>query len=446
MSELVDAEALAASADTAELAARADELVRSMGDPWALLAKPAASLREAPELMSTFGMLLGALAPLPGMTVLDFAAGSCWTSWLMAQLGCKVVASDISVAMLELGRRRFAQQPLFGPQPEPTFLPFDGEHLDLDDQSVDRVLCFDALHHVADFGVVLAEMARVLRPGGRAGFAEPGPRHSVDPQSQHEMRRYKVPERDIVLEDLWVTARDAGFAELRVAIVDPAPQWVSLARFSSFLEVKGPLGRLAGAAERRLLGGRRADGGLRRRLGRLAGAAAAASLPVVLDHAAHVRRGLANRRMFLLFKEGEEQLDSRQVAGLGASLELAGVQVERAGDRCRVRAVAQVTNTGASQWIPSGSAELGAVRLGLRVRRGGRPAADHGRVPLPSEGPIRPGTSLRVPFETEVLLGPHDRDAVLEVDLVAEGITWFASVQEAPKEIELSPERPRLRG
>lgn len=439
MSELVDAEALVRATDPKELAARADELVRSMGDPWALLAKPVSSLREAPELLTTFGMLVGALAPLPGMTVLDFAAGSCWTSWFLAQLGCKVVASDISAAMLELGRRRFAQQPLFGTQPEPTFMIFDGRRLDLDDESVDRVLCFDALHHVPDFGAVLGEMARVLRPGGRAGFAEPGPRHSLDPESQHEMRRYRVPERDIVLEDLWALARGAGFAELQVAIADPNPQWVSMPRFTDFVDQGGLANRLEGAIERGLLrrSTRRGER-FRGRVRRLAGVAAAATAaPLALDHAAHVRRGLANRRMFLLVKAGEETVDSRQVSGLAASIELSDVQVDRAGDLARVRAVARITNTGRSHWIPSGSAELGAVRLGLRVRRGAPPAADHGRVPLPSESPVHPGVSLQVPFETEVGLGPDEHDVVLEIDLVAEGITWFASVQDAPKVIPL---------
>src|SRR5580700_9953491 len=137
-----------------------------MEDPSALLAKPVSSMREAPDLLSCFGMLLSGLAPLPGMTVLDFGAGSCWTSHFLTQLGCRVIAMDISEAMLELGRRRYAEQPVYGSQPTPEFLVFDGHRMQLEDESVDRVLCFDALHHVANMPVVLAEMARVLRPGG----------------------------------------------------------------------------------------------------------------------------------------------------------------------------------------------------------------------------------------------------------------------------------------
>ncbi|MGH9028383.1 MAG: class I SAM-dependent methyltransferase, partial [Acidimicrobiales bacterium] len=209
-----------------------------MEDPTALLAKPCSTLREAPDVLACFGMLLGGLAPLPGMVVLDFGAGSCWTTHFLTQLGCRVVAMDISEAMLDLGRLRFSRQPLFGDRPAPTFKVFDGRHMDLPDSSVDRILCFDALHHVPNPSDVVCEMGRVLRPGGVAGFSEPGPHHSRDAQSQHEMRRYGVPELDLVLEDIWRAAAAAGFAELSVGIFTPTPQWVPFDRFNSFL---GPL-------------------------------------------------------------------------------------------------------------------------------------------------------------------------------------------------------------
>jgi ubiquinone/menaquinone biosynthesis C-methylase UbiE len=49
----------------------------------------------------------------------------------------------------------------------------DIHHLELADQSVDRVHTDRVLQHVADPDAVVAEVARVLRPGGVAGFAEP---------------------------------------------------------------------------------------------------------------------------------------------------------------------------------------------------------------------------------------------------------------------------------
>src|SRR3984957_2933185 len=234
-SKLIDPKELAAKFTVEELGEKADELVRSMEDPTALLAKPVSSMREAPDLLSCFGMLLSGLAPLPGMTVLDFGAGSCWTSHFLTQLGCRVIAVDVSEAMLELGRRRYKEQQIFGEQPAPEFSVFDGRHMDLADESVDRILCFDALHHVANMQEVLSDMRRVLRPGGIAGFSEPGPNHSKDPQSQHEMRRYMVPERDLVIEDVWRWASESGFSDLSLAVFAPAPQWVPITAFEDFL-------------------------------------------------------------------------------------------------------------------------------------------------------------------------------------------------------------------
>ena len=100
---LIDAEALIAARSVEELAARADELVRSMEDPSALLAKPCSSSARSARSAHLFRSAAEWLAPLPGMTVLDFGAGSCWTSHFLTQLGCRVIAMDISEAMLDLG-------------------------------------------------------------------------------------------------------------------------------------------------------------------------------------------------------------------------------------------------------------------------------------------------------------------------------------------------------
>jgi SAM-dependent methyltransferase len=435
--ELIDARALASDSSVEALAARADELVRSMEDPTALLAKPCSSMREAPDVLSCFGMLLGALAPLPGMTVLDFGAGSCWTSHFMTQLGCRVVAMDVSAAMLELGRRRFAHQPVFGDRPEPSFSLFDGRTMDLADQSVDRIMCFDALHHVPNLEEVIAEMGRVLRPGGVAGFSEPGPHHSRDAQSQHEMRRYGVPEFDLVLEDVWRWASQARFADLSVAIFTPAPQWVAFDQFTAFL------------AEHAVVGSRTMVGApprlspfvdkVRRRLSTVARLAAEVghvdSARASYRVLAHVRGTLRNRRMFLLRKAGQETTDSREASGLAVELTIEDVEIVRGVSRTTVRGVCRVRNTGRNRWLASSSGQ-GAVLLGLRVGRGAHPAADHGRVPLPDDAPVDPGDTVLVRFSTDVPTPAAGQEPVrLELDLVSEGIIWFAEVRGHPVEI-----------
>jgi SAM-dependent methyltransferase len=463
---IIDPRALAASSTVEDLAAKADELVLSMEDPTALLAKPCSSLVEAPELLSCFGMLLGGLAPLPGMVVLDFGAGSCWTSHFLCQLGCQVIAMDVSEAMLDLGKRRFQQQPLFGERPVPSFVVFDGRHMEIADASVDRILCFDALHHVPNTGEVISEMGRVLRAGGIAGFSEPGPLHSRQAQSQHEMRRYGVPEFDLVIEDIWAEAVQAGFDELSVGIFTPAPNWVTLEEFASFVRpvASDPASTKNGVEasdhstatafarmQSRLLRSHRLGSShsvfaaaLRRSL-RLTGELGdPPKARASFAYLSHVRGVLQNRRMFLLRKPGQEVTDSREATGLAAQVRVENLRVSHGSDDVQVSGVCHIQNTGRNRWLPS-SAGQGAVLLGLRLGREGHPAADHGRVALPGDVPVDPGSVVTVHFETRVRAPGADEGPLrLEIDLVSEGITWFANVHGAPYEVRIEPlsERP----
>ncbi len=402
----VDVRRLVAELSVEELAARADELVRSMEDPSALLAKPCSSLREAPDLLSCFGQVLGRLQPLPGMTVLDFGAGTCWTSMFLAQLGCRVLSMDISPAMLDLGRARYERMGLFGDCPEPSFLLFDGHRMEIDDASVDRVLSFDAFHHVPNPAEVISEMGRVLRDGGIAAFSEPGPHHSEYPQSQHDMRRYGVVENDVILEDVWVWAQAAGFAGLEVAVFSPVPRWTDLDGFAAFID-----GDEAAAAEQ----------------------------------AGSAREMLANRRMFVLRKAGRELVDSREATGLAADLRLVSVTMAAGGGTGVIEGTCEVLNTGRNQWLAS-SGGIGAVRLGIRARGGYGPSEDIARAALPAPEGVAPGGSATIPFRIELPShltasgGVHPaHPIVVELDLVAEGITWFAVNGTPPLEIALDP-------
>ncbi|MBK6649307.1 MAG: class I SAM-dependent methyltransferase, partial [Betaproteobacteria bacterium] len=153
-----------------------------------------------------------------GMRVLDFAAGSCWLSRILVQMGCLVSCCDASATALEIGKELFRKYPpVAGSYSPPDFCVFDGETLPFADGAFDRVLVNDAFHHVPNMATVLAEFARVLTPDGIVAMSEPGRYHSRTEESQFEMKTFDVIENDVVLEDLWDMARGLGFADIRIS-------------------------------------------------------------------------------------------------------------------------------------------------------------------------------------------------------------------------------------
>lgn len=369
----IDVRDLLATLSVEELAKSADAYFQQMGNPEYYLAKPLTNVDEAPDFLICFGQLVAGLRPLPGMTVLDFGAGTCWTSRWLSQLGCAVIASDVSGTALDLGRTLYERLPVVGDKPPARFLPFDGRTIDLPDANVDRICCFDSLHHVPNQAEVLAEMARVLRDGGVAGFSEPGPHHSATPQSQFEMKHYTVIENDIVMDDLWVAAQAAGFTALDLSVFSAEPHRVELRAYDAFLA-----------------GGSRA----------------------VESHAAHVRTFARGRRNFFLTKGEVVARDSRDRRGLFGELD---VSVKRSTLTAR--------NTGRNAWLTDPDVGIGRVSVGVHLQdaTGRLVDRDFARIPLPPGG-VAPGAAVTTPFGLDRL--PPGRHRV-EFDLVAEHVCWF---------------------
>ncbi|MBA2415845.1 MAG: demethylmenaquinone methyltransferase [Geodermatophilaceae bacterium] len=97
----------------------------------------------------------------PGLRVLDVAAGTAVSTVELARSGADCVASDFSLGMLREGRRRGV--PL---------VAADALRLPFADASFDAVAIAFGLRNVADPDAVLAEMARVTRPGGNLVVCE----------------------------------------------------------------------------------------------------------------------------------------------------------------------------------------------------------------------------------------------------------------------------------
>ena len=106
---------------------------------------------------------VSAVDPRPGQRILDLAAGTGTSSAALAETGAYVVASDISLGMLEQGRRQ---------QPTIDFVAGDALALPFPDDTFDAVTISYGLRNVENTEAALREMLRVTKPGGRVVIAE----------------------------------------------------------------------------------------------------------------------------------------------------------------------------------------------------------------------------------------------------------------------------------
>ena len=114
--------------------------------------------------------MLDGLAPRPGDTVLELAAGAGDTGFeaalLVGERG-RLISTDFSPAMVDVARRRGAERGLGNVD----YRLMDAERIELDADSVDGVLCRFGYMLMPDPAAALAEARRVLRPGGRLALA-----------------------------------------------------------------------------------------------------------------------------------------------------------------------------------------------------------------------------------------------------------------------------------
>jgi 2-polyprenyl-6-hydroxyphenyl methylase/3-demethylubiquinone-9 3-methyltransferase len=97
----------------------------------------------------------------PGRRVLDVGCGGGLLAEEFARLGFEVTGVDPSEESLSVARQHARGQGL-----EIGYRHGTGEALPFPDASFDIVYCCDVLEHVADLARVIAETARVLKPGG----------------------------------------------------------------------------------------------------------------------------------------------------------------------------------------------------------------------------------------------------------------------------------------
>lgn len=107
-----------------------------------------------------------AIDAVPGEKILDIAAGTGTSSAAIAKSGADVVAADFSPGMLEVGRKQY------GHIGRISFVEADATKLPFADNEFDAATISFGLRNVVEPQKAIAEMLRVVKPGGRIVICE----------------------------------------------------------------------------------------------------------------------------------------------------------------------------------------------------------------------------------------------------------------------------------
>lgn len=188
--------------------------------------------------------LVAGIAPRPSDTVLDLAAGTGDLAEALVGRVSRVIATDLSPAMVEAARRRNL--------PGVEHRVMDMQAIDLPDDSVDAVVSRFGFMLVPEPDRALRETRRVLRPDGRLAFATWAPakqnpwatafgpvlieRGLQEPPDPNEPGQFALGDPGRIEE----LVRDAGFAEssvVEVPVAFRASSWQDYRRVVTSLGV-----------------------------------------------------------------------------------------------------------------------------------------------------------------------------------------------------------------
>jgi SAM-dependent methyltransferase len=170
-----------------------------------------------------------------GQVVLDYGCGPGHdTTGLLLHSGARrVVAMDVSIKALRLTAHRLSLHRI-DPTRVELIQVLDGDpSIPLDDNSVEHINCGGVLHHVSNPGAVLAELVRVLKPGGMAVVMV----YNRDSVFFHLVMAYWR----MVVQGEWSNLDpDAAFTRMTdgpdcpISIAYRPPDWLELSRCAGF--------------------------------------------------------------------------------------------------------------------------------------------------------------------------------------------------------------------
>lgn len=179
--------------------------------------------------------LLAFVPPARGTVILDVAAGTGAVAQAAAVIAGphgRVIAADVSPMMLA----GTGLAPVDGRAPV-ELLECPADQLALPDQSVDVAYCQQGLQFMPDRAAVMAEMRRVLRPGGAAGIAVWSDRTRPEPfdtyariLQQHGVAEpypggYDTTEVTMSESEIEALLDTAGYTQPTVRTVDLPLEW-----------------------------------------------------------------------------------------------------------------------------------------------------------------------------------------------------------------------------
>lgn len=205
---------------------KADDYFVNFANPHFEKNKPFGNSAEAAMISYQIGLLFSGSKIGRAQTVLEIGSGAGWLASMIHRLGNEVFLLETSKTALQLAKELFSTDQRnaihsIGPH----FLHYDGYHIPLKDNSIDRVICFDALHHIPNPNAILAEIYRILTPNGIAGFAESGENHANLPAIVDCVTKTGILERSTSIEDIRILATATGFKKVTVKAFPLCSDW-----------------------------------------------------------------------------------------------------------------------------------------------------------------------------------------------------------------------------